>query len=212
MSRLALLAPAALLLALAGCAPGGGTGGTNAPSPDPTPAPEEPTASAIVLSLEGLATVDQDGEPLEAVRFDDAPPVLVLLTELLGEEPEEEYFADYGTTTYSWGEDVQLWTNEEDFSRLSLEVAELGGLPVATTDGITIGSTRDEVLALDPYDGEYDVDGDGDSDFLGLEPVANPEYESLSFPGQPGTDFIEVQLEDDLVSSLRSPSNDYTDV
>jgi hypothetical protein len=35
---------------------------------------------------------------------------------------------------------------------------------------------------------------------------------SLTFPGEPGTAFVEVQLIGDSVSVLRSPSNDYSDV
>jgi len=126
--------------------------------------------------------------------------------------PEPEEHAEFGTTGYAWGEDVVFVENEAGFSSVRISAPTIGPLPVRTADGITIGSTREEVLATGPYDGDYDVDGDGDSDFYGLEPVVNPDYESLNLPGQPGTDFIEVQLEDDLVSSLRAPSNDYTDV
>ena len=48
--------------------------------------------------------------------------------------------------------------------------------------------------------------------WMDTTPVTNNDYESLSFPGQPGTDYIEAQLAGDTVSTLASPSNDYTDV
>ncbi|HEX7835525.1 MAG TPA: hypothetical protein VF479_08675, partial [Pseudolysinimonas sp.] len=98
------------------------------------------------------------------------------------------------------------------FSWLRAEVSDLGGLPLQTTDGIQIGSTRAEVAALAPFDGAYDMDGDGTSDLFGLEQQTVPGTESLSFPGQPGTAFVEVQLDGDTVTVLRAPSNDYSDL
>lgn len=205
-----LIAAAALTLVLAGCAPQASPGGTTDPTPSDTTAAPEPTA--VILSLEGLTLVDQDGEALEATRFDDPQPVLVLLDELLGSTPDPEEFPEYDTTTYSWGEDLVFSTRGEDYSWVRVNVAEIGGLPVRTAAGIQVGSSRDDLLAQDVYDPKYDFDEDGFSDFYGLEPVTNDEYESLSLPGQPGTDFIEVQLQGDAVSSMSSPSNDYTDV
>ena len=210
--RTAIVAALAVTLALAGCAPtGGSTDPTAGPKPTETVVPE-PVPTAVVLSLDGLAVVDQDGEPLEATQFSDPEPVLTLLGELLGSTPDPEENPDYGTTTYMWGDDVTFGTTGPDYSWVRLNVTELGGLPVQTAAGIHVGSSRDDLLAQDVYDPEYDFDSDGFSDFYGLEPVTNNDYESLSFPGQPGTDYIEVQLQGNAVSSLSAPSNDYTDV
>jgi hypothetical protein len=205
-----VIAAIAFTLVLAACAPTGG--GTTDPDPDPTvTVPETPTATAVVISLTGLDIVDQNGEPLEATRFDDPEPVLFLLGELLGSTPEPTEYPEFGTTTYDWG-DVLLGLNGEDYSWVRVDVAELGGLPVQTTDGIQVGSPRADVEALAPYDSGYDSDGDGASDSYGVEAVTNPEYESLSIPGEQGTDFVEVYMAGDSVEWIRSPSNDYSDV
>lgn len=206
-----IVAATTVAFVMSGCAPGGG-GVTPAPEPTVSVSPEEPTPTAVVISLEGLTVVDQDGEAIEATRFDDPAPVLFLLDELLGSTPEPEEFPEFDTTSYSWGDDLTFSTRGTDYSWVRLNVDELGGLPVQTSAGIHVGSSRDDLLAQDVYDPDYDFDGDGFSDFYGIEPVTNDDYESLSFPGQPGTDYIEVQLEGDTVSSISSPSNDYTDV
>jgi hypothetical protein len=209
MRSRAVFAALALTVALAGCATAGG-GPTAEPTPEPT-TPAEPTPAAVIVSLEALTVVDESGEALEATRFDDPEPVLALLGELLGSTPEPDEYPEVGITSYDWGDAVFV-VSGPDYSSVRVNVAVLGGLPVQTPAGIGVGSSRDDVLAEEVYDPEFDVDGDGFSDFYGLEPVTNPDYPSLNLPGQPGTDFIEVQLEGDRVSSLRSPSNDYTDV
>jgi hypothetical protein len=201
---------AAAALVLTGCAPGGGTTPTTGPEPTETTATPEP--AAVILSLEGLTLVDTNGDTLEATQFSDPEPVLSLLDELLGSTPDPEEYPEFDTTAYSWGDDLTFSTRGEDYSWVRINVAELGGLPVQTAAGIHVGSSRDELLAQDVYDPQYDFDEDGYSDFYGVEPVTNNDYESLSFPGQPGTDFIEAQLQGDTVSTLASPSNDYTDV
>jgi hypothetical protein len=92
------------------------------------------------------------------------------------------------------------------------EVAQLGDLPLQTSDGIHVGSSLADVEALGHDDSGYDGDGDGTSDVLGLEQETNPSYDSLSHPGQPGTDYVEVQIAAGAVTVVRSPSNDYSDV
>jgi hypothetical protein len=205
-----LVALAAAALVLTGCAPGPGTP-TSAPTPTQS-GTETSEPAALVLSLDGLTLVDTNGDALEATRFDDPEPVLALLGEVLGSTPDPEEFPESETTSYAWGDDVTFNVRGTDYSWVRVNVPELGGLPVTTATGIGIGSSRDDLLAQDVYDPQYDFDEDGFSDFYGLEPVTNNDYESLSFPGQPGTDFIEVQLQGDQVSSMSSPSNDYTDV
>lgn len=207
-----LIGLAAAALVLTGCAPGGGTTPTTS-APEPTETSiETPEPAAVIISLEGLTLVDTNGDTLEATQFTDPEPVLSLLGELLGSTPDPEEYPEYGTTTWMWGDDVTFGTSGEDYSWVRLNVADLGGLPVQTAAGIHVGSSRDDLLAQDVYDPDYDFDSDGFSDFYGIEPVTNNDYESLSFPGQPGTDYIEAQLVGDQVSSLQSPSNDYTDV
>jgi hypothetical protein len=208
-----LIGIAVIALALSACAPGT----VAVPPTEPTTAetetasPGPATPAAVIVSLEGLTLVDGDGNPLEQTQFTDPDPVLALLSELLGSTPVPTENPDYGTKVWQWP-DIQFGTTGPDYSWVFIQTADLGGLPLQTIDGIHVGSNRDDVLALDPYDSGYDEDGDGQADLLGIEHVTNPDYESLSLPGNPGTDFIEVDLEGDTVTTLRSPSNDYSDV
>jgi hypothetical protein len=205
-----LLGLAALVLVLAGCAPGTPTTPTAAPEPTVTEAPE-PVPTALVLSLDGLAIQDETGATLQSATFDDPDATLALLGELLGSTPTPTEYPEFGSKTYEWP-GVLFGVASEDFSWFRSEAADLGGLTLQTTDGIHLGSTRAEVTALSPFDLQYDMDGDGTSDLLGLEQETVPGTQSLNFPGQPGTAFVEVQLVSDAVTVLRAPSNDYSDV
>ena len=206
-----LLGLAALVLVLAGCAPGTPTTPSAEPSPTETvtPAPAEP--SALVLSLDGLEVQDDTGATLQSATFDDPDATLALLGDVLGSTPTPTEYPEFGSKTYEWP-GVLFGVASEDFSWFRSEAADLGGLTLQTTDGIHLGSTRAEVTALSPFDLQYDMDGDGTSDLLGLEQQTVPGTQSLSFPGQPGTAFVEVQLVGDTVTVLRAPSNDYSDV
>jgi len=211
MKPFRLLGLAALILVLAGCAPGIPTGPTAAPTPSVTDSPEPSEPSAVILSLDGITVQDQAGATLESSTFDDPDATLALLGSLLGSTPTPTEYPEFGSRTYEWP-GVLFGVASEEFSWLRSEAAELGGLPLQTADGIHVGSTRAEVAALSPFDGQYDMDGDGTSDLFGLEHETVPGTQSLSFPGQPGTAYVEVQLEGDAVSVLRAPSNDYSDV
>jgi hypothetical protein len=206
-----LLGLAALVLLLAGCAPGAPTTPSATPEPTETvtPAPAEP--ATLVLSLDGLAVQDETGATLQSATFDDPDATLALLASVMGSTPTPNVNPDFGTTTWEWP-DVLFGKASDDFSWFRSEAAVLGGLTLQTTDGIHLGSTRAEVTALSPFDLAYDMDGDGTSDLLGLEQETVPGTQSLNFPGQPGTAFVEVQLVGDAVTVLRAPSNDYSDV
>jgi hypothetical protein len=211
MKTTGLLGIAALVLAIAGCAPGTPTGPTAEPEPTVSSTPEPSGPAAVVLSLDGITVQDDAGTALESSTFDDPDATLALLSSLLGSTPTPTERPEIGSTTWEWP-GVLFGTTSDEFSWFRSEAADLGGVPLQTTDGIHLGSTRAEVEALSPFDLEYDMDGDGTSDLLGLEHETVPGTMSLSFPGQPGTAFVEVQLVGDSVNVLRSPSNDYSDV
>lgn len=206
-----LLGLAVLVLVLAGCAPGTPTPPTAAPEPTVTVTPEPSAPAAVVLSLDGITVQDAAGTTLQSSAFDDPDGTLELLSSLLGSTPTPTEYPEFGSTTWEWP-GVLFGTTSDEFSWFRSEAADLGGVTLQTTDGIHLGSTRAEVNALSPFDLEYDMDGDGTSDLLGLEHETVPGTMSLSFPGQPGTAFVEVQLLGDSVTVLRSPSNDYSDV
>jgi hypothetical protein len=206
-----LLGIVALVLVLAGCAPGIPTGPTAEPQPTESSTPEPSGPAAVVLSLDGIAVQDATGTVLQSATFEDPDAALALIGSLLGSTPTPTEYPEFGSRTYEWP-GVLFGVTSDEFSWFRSEAADLGGVPLQTTDGIHLGSTRAEVLALSPFDLEYDMDGDGTSDLLGLEHETVPGTMSLTFPGQPGTAFVEVQLVGDSVGVLRSPSNDYSDV
>ena len=165
----------------------------------------------VTLSLDGIVVQDAAGTTLQTSAFTDPDATLALLVSLTGTTPMPTEYPDFGSTTWEWP-GLLFGRTSEDFSWLRSESAEIGGLPLQTAAGIQVGSSRGDVILQSPYDGNYDMDGDGESDLYGLEQRTNDEYESLEFPGLPGTEFIEVQLDGDVVSVLRAPSNDYSDV
>lgn len=202
-----------MALLLTGCA--SGTVANPTPSPTetvtPTLTPEAPAASGIIISLESVTVTDQDGEVMQAVPFTDPDAMIALVTDLTGgSAPTVEDFSPKGFQRYEW-DGIVVIAYPASF-RVTVTVPEIGGLPVSTADGIHVGSTRSELAALSPFDAGEDADGDGSSDTFGLEARQNPGHESLSFPGQPGTDFIGVSLKGDSVTQLTAPDSDYGDI
>lgn len=182
---------------------------TRTETPTPTPTPEVPVASAVRLTLDRLVVLDQNGADLTAAGFADPDAVLALVEELTGSLPEPIDNRKFGML-YEWPEiSVNL-----NFGIASVRVTSplVAGLPVSTSQGIHVGSSRAEVLALDPVVQNYDGDGDGLPDSFGLEPVAVPGTESLTYPGQTGTAYISVRMSGDSVAWIGAPGGDYLDV
>ena len=208
---LAVLVAAGLLLA--GCADGPEPTPTPTPvaseSPSPTPTAEESTASAIVVSLDSITVRDQNGVELRSATFDGPDATLALVSDLLGSTPEPVDNRQFGMF-YEWPE-ITVVVN---FGTSSVTVSSptVAGLPISTGQGIHVGSSRAEVEALAPFTGTYDGDGDGLPDILGLEQVAVPEFDSLTYPGQPGTAYIRVTVNGQEVTSIGGPSGDYLDI
>lgn len=190
-------------------------------SPTPTPTTDPaPAAAALVVTLAEVQLVNDDDSVAATAPYSDGEQLVDLLTESFGAEPTTEVAggASYPVTNYNWGDAVIVGipgpysngTFGDAWVRIA--VPEHAGLSIATANGIGVGADRGAVMELAPFDPGYDADGDGASDFLGIEPVVNPDVESLTLPGQPGTDFVEVGFSGDTVVTLRSPSSDYHDV
>lgn len=205
----------ALVLMLAGCAsaesptPSPTAIATSTPTPTPTPTVEAPRATSAVLSLDGLVILDQNSAEFRSASFADPDAVVALVSELMGSTPEPVDNRKFGIN-YDWPT-VRINVNFNT-ALISLESADLAGLPVATSEGIHVGSTRDEVLALTHVESTHDGDGDGKPDNLGIEPRTVPGTESLSYPGQEGTDFIRVYFSGDTVVEIVSPTGDWRDI
>jgi hypothetical protein len=204
-----VLAVLAITLALAACAPGGGGGGgTTAPTPDTTetttPEPTEP--DALVLGVHGIVLFENGEDTGTAASREDPGAGIDLLTSLFGEPTvTEEYYGD----VYEWGGVSAI---DSGWLNVHFEAAELDGVVLRTSQGIQVGATREEVLALDPLDLESDASGDGVTDSFGLEPEEEPGTESLTHPGAVGTSYINAYLEDDVVKYLFAPAGDWRDV
>lgn len=196
------VAVVASILLLSGCASAPQNPAiSNTPEPSVSASAEASQPASIVLSVSGLSILDQDGAQLSSATFDTPESVLALLTDLLGDAPEQEDSPKAGIT-YSW---PGISFNEY-VSVLVVDSAEIAGLPVATTQGITVGSSRSGVEALAP------VAVYGTTDELGIEAQEAPGTESLAVPGQVGTAFVSVRLTGDVVTSIATPSGDYNDL
>ena len=208
----------ALAVLLSGC-----TGATTASAPQtatptatPTPTPTPtPTAAALIVSLDGLSVVDAAGNTLDSALFSAGLETIAFVSKYEGSDPTiNDSLSPKGIRQFAWP-DVDCSTqgaNDRAPAFCRVHVAELAGIPVRTKDGIRVGSTRDDVLALKPVDNGYDGDGDGKSDSLGIEQQTMPDTQSLSFPGQPGTAYVSVGFAGDTVASLSAPAGDFYDI
>lgn len=166
--------------------------------------------SALVLSLSSLAVLDQDGMPLQEIPFTDPDGMIGYFTGLFGADPVITDLSPKGIMKYEW-EGVRVSTRYS-MANLSFSAPDIAGLPARTAEGVHVGSSRGDVLALPHYEGLYDADGNGSVDWFGLQPREAPGTESLTYPGQPGTEFVGIDLVGDTVSTISAPSNDFGDV
>ena len=157
------------------------------PTPRPTPVDE------LVVGVDGI-TYELAGETKEFPFADDGEELLALVEELTGgrdrvrrSRPVE---GDWGMR-YSWDE-ISIPV-AGDTTSVSVSAPAIGGVPVVTPEGLSIGSSRDEVVAAGGRDG-WDADQDGVADYMDLGEQEVPDTESLSRPGEIGILFVTVGL------------------
>ena len=213
------LAPVLLATAivLTGCASSSETSDVATPSADSTPTTtptEDPTLHALIVGVGGVAL--SSGDETEGYAYDSPEPLLALVEELTGEPRSGEDFEDpWGNgevmgTAYRW-DDVTISVLKDGPASLTVLSTSIGGVPVHTIDGIAVGVTRDDVLAAGGWD-EWDEDGDGVADYVGLDQQDVEGTQSLSRPGEVGREYVSVALSGDVVTELRSPANDFSDL
>lgn len=203
---------------LSACAPAD-TVGTPTPtagdSAAPSPSPSAASARTLVLGVDGLAVVEGEAQT-ESFPLDAPESLLTLVEELTGEPRSGEDFEDpWGNgevwgTTYTW-DDITISVLKDGPASVTVLATTIGGVPVSTAGGVMVGATRDAVIAAGGWD-EWDEDGDGVADHLGLDEQDVEGTQSLSRPGEVGRQFVSVALEDDLVTALRTPANDFSDL
>lgn len=218
MRRRRRIAAAAMVLAsltLAGCATSVLGGQPSSPpssasgSPSPTATPV--IATGLVVSLDAISVMNNDGSTGDSAQFSSGSATLALLSRALGNTPTPVHLDAYGLTSYDWGA-LSLTVKTQDGSALvAITAAQLGGLTLRTAEGIHVGSTLAEVKAVASPGTEFASSATPDV-YFGLEARAHPGTESLTFPGRVGQDYIEVDLKDGVVVSLRTPFGDWQDV
>lgn len=211
--RPALIIAAALLLT--GCAPvvapeaapsGSAAAETSTPTPTPTPVGE------LVIGIDEV-TYEHAGATQEFPFMDDGEELLALVEELTGqlrqgEEIEGPYGGEWGTA-YKWDEISIIVAGDQ--TRVSVAAPSVGGVPVVTPEGLSVGSGRNEVVAAGGRDG-WDADEDGVADYMDLGEQQVPDTQSLSRPGEVGILFVTVELDDDVVVEIQAPANDFSDI
>lgn len=208
MSLARCIAAIVAVLVLSGCS---AVDEVVAPSPSatttPTPTQQAPTPAEVVLSVDQISVLDSTGATLTAARYADPEAVLALLSSVEGSTPDPVDNKKFGVR-WEWP-DVALTSSYWAF--VGVTGAQIGGLPVQTTQGIHVGSTRADLEALDAHDWGKDLDGDGKSDYYCLDVRPEPGKQSLVDPTMEGITCVGVTLAGDTVTSISSMSNDWFD-
>jgi hypothetical protein len=213
--RHGMLGLALIALLVSGCASTPAPAAS--PSPTPTPTPSETAASeppVLTIGVDGL-TLTRDGEQLVA-PYGDAASVLELLALVAGPIPagipvEPFDGLDPEETRYEW-ESITVWAgNDGTRSRLRITAGEIEGTIIVATGGIGVGSSRADALAAGGFD-DYDSDGDGVPETMGIDDRVVADTQSLSRPGEAGREYVSLGLEGETVDSISAPDNDFGDI
>ncbi|MDW4574154.1 hypothetical protein R8Z57_15345 [Microbacterium sp. M3] len=209
----------AVTLALTGCAAAGPSSPATTPSmaasratPTPTPAPTP--APLLTIGVEGLQLVT--GGDTRTLAFDDPEAILAFIEDATGVPRAGEDFEDpWGNgdvwgTLFTW-DDIRVSVLKDGPATVTLSGSTVGDIPVTTASGIAVGDSRDAVVAAGGWD-EWDADGDGRADHLGIDGQDVAGTQSLTRPGSVGRMFVSVSLDGDIVTGLQSPSNDFSDL
>lgn len=206
---LSLVALAAASGMLAGCAPSAPieSAVTSSPTSSPALSPSAtPEIQAVVISLDGASV---DGGAL--VPFGDVDGLVAAFTDLFGTAPDESTVDgpyDSAYTAYEWASVRVLVADARATVTVS---AEAPGVAFTTEQGITLGSVRAEALAAGAED-DWDENGDGIADYLRIGMREVPGTQSLTTPGAVGIEYLTLKITDDVVSSISTGGNDFSDI
>lgn len=210
-----LVATALLLTGCASAAPVNVAGpSASATTPIETPTATPTTAGALSVGVDGVEFAE--GAESQSFPFDEPEPLLSLIEELTGEPRQGEDFEDpWGNgevvgAIYRW-DDISVSVMEEGPASVAVLAPTVGDVPIRTESGIAVGDAREAVLAAGGWD-EWDEDGDGVADNLGIDAQEVEGTQSLSRPGEIGREYVLVVVDDDVVSRVQSPANDFSDL
>ena len=176
----------------------------------PTPVPE--SAEEIVLMMDQLLYT-HDGVT-DTISFMDGAGVLALFKELTGELPEgvrgTEWYSE-GYITYDWTEAVSVGMAADDqtYAWVTVRAPEVGGVPVHTYEGITVGMTRDEALKTGAREGREAMEGIPATMEVGRQEVPGAKsYDN----GGVGILFMSLTMEGDTIRGMSTSGNDFRDI
>ena len=183
-----------------------------------TPSPSATAQERLVVGIEGVSYERAgDADEFAFVGTGESEEFLTLLADLTGTTPEVEQVDDPyggdGGTSYTWDElTVMVHGEDEDRMRIAIVAPTVGGVPIVTAEGgLSVGSARSDVVAAGARD-DYDADGDGVADYLGLGELEVPGTESLHDPGEVGIQYVLLQLAGDAVTQIQAPADDFSDI
>lgn len=221
-----LVAIAAAVLLLTGCAAPAAPSASAPPSPGvtptPTPTPTPASAARIVLGHDGFEIEGSDGGIVFEHEWpDEIAPAVAALTEALDSEPEVTTQAGDGThiadfDLYSWGglllaDAVGLEKDRDAYflpSYMRYLAAETQGVELSTTVGASVGMPRAAAEAISPnqietrFDGRIRICVDAEDPAL------------LGVVGDEPTDTVELLMDPEgaLVSEILAPSQSYSPI
>jgi hypothetical protein len=208
LAALSLTAAAALLAGCTAAAPAA------APAPSGAPTTESsPAENRLIVGIQAVAYA-HDGETT-VVSYTEAPQLQDLLRSISDQDPTQTAVDgppgyEMQMTRYDY-DGISLMSGPDGRASIAVETATFHGVPVATQEGISVGSTRTEAMDAGARDG-YDQDGDGVADWLDLGSVEISGTQSLVHPGSVGIQFVMLGLDGDTVRELQAPANDFSDL
>jgi hypothetical protein len=151
-----------------------------------------------------------------AISFTDGAALLAMVSELTGStptgvavEPYEGY--DIESTRYEFDGIWVVVSDTTGQATITVTAPTVAGVPVVTTSGISVGSTRSDVVAAGAVDG-WDENSDGIPDEMQFDRTEVAGTSSLVTPDAVGVDFVTARLDGDVVTKIWAPADDYSDL
>lgn len=219
MKRPLLFSTVALtLVALSGCAatPAApvptvptGIAGT---ATDATPTPE-PEPARLVIGIQAIG-YEHDGQT-QVVSYTELVDLQILLRSISEQDPVQTPIDDLPGYSFQMQrfdyDGIVVVSGPDGPAHVAVTTANFHGVPVATQEGVTVGSTRTEAMDAGARDG-FDENGDGVADWLDLGSVEISGTQSLTNPGSVGIQFVRLGLDGDTVRELQAPADDFSDL
>ena len=152
----------------------------------------------------------------ETVGFDDGARVLEIFNDITGVKPEGERGTEWYTEAYiryEWSAvTVNMSAEEMDQVVVTVSAPSVGGVPVRTVEGVTVGMTREEATALGARPSPAEDFSDGKyPEVMELGRREVPGTESYMNDGV-GIMFMTLALEGNFISTISTGGNDYSDI